>query len=61
MDSEEMSLDAVYRLNKTYYRMGMKIEVKKIYFPDTRTMMESIVLSSAPQIPQTYLEDDYNA
>jgi hypothetical protein len=61
MDSEEMSLDAVYRLNKTYYKNGVKIEVEKIYFPNTHTMLESIVMSSAPKVPQTYLEDDYNA
>jgi len=61
MDSEEMSLDAVFRLNKTYYRMGIKIEVEKVYFPNTHTMLESIVMSSEPQVPQTYLEDDYYA
>ncbi len=53
-----MSLDAVFRLNKTYYRMGVRIEVEKIYFPDTHTMMESIVMSSIPKIPQHELEDD---
>lgn len=56
-----MSLDAVFRLNKTYYRMGIKIEVEKVYFPNTHTMLESIVMSSEPQVPQTYLEDDYYA
>ena len=61
MDSEEMSLDAVYRLNKTYYKNGMKIEVEKIYFPNTHTMLESIVMSSAPRIPEHSLEDYDNA
>jgi hypothetical protein len=60
MDSEEMSLNAVFRLNKTYYKNGVKIAVEKVYFPDTHTMLESIVMSSAPQIPQHHLEDDYN-
>jgi hypothetical protein len=61
MDSEEMSLDAVYRLNKTYYAMGIVIEVEKVYFPNTHTMLESIVMSSAPKVPQYHFEDDYNA
>ena len=56
-----MSLDAVYRLNKTYYKNGMKIEVEKIYFPNTHTMLESIVMSSAPRIPEHSLEDYDNA
>lgn len=55
-----MSLNAVFRLNKTYYKNGVKIAVEKVYFPDTHTMLESIVMSSAPQIPQHHLEDDYN-
>ena len=56
-----MSIDAVYRLNKTYHTMGIMVEVEKVYFPNTHTMLESIVMSSAPKVPQTYLEDDYNA
>ncbi len=61
MDSEELTLDAVYRLNKTYYNMGMKIEVEKVYLPDTHTMLESIVMSSVSKVPQPKLEDDYYA
>ena len=56
-----MTVDAVYRLNKTYYRMGMKIEVEKVYFPDTHTMLESIVMSSMPKVPEHQLEEYDNA
>lgn len=60
MDSEEMTLGVVYRLNKTYYKNGTKIEVEKIYFPNTHTVMESIVMSSAKLVPNL-TEDNSHA
>lgn len=56
-----MTLDAVFRLNKTYYTNGMKVQIERIYFPDTHTMLESIVMSSAPKIPEHHLKDYQHA
>lgn len=56
MDSDELDMRAVFVLKKTYRSNGMKIESERMYFTETHTILESIVLSSDMRLHLT--QDD---
>lgn len=56
MDSSELDMKAVFVLKKTYRSNGTKIESERMYFTETHTITESIVLSSDKRLHS--LKDD---